>query len=112
MTARQLLDVLVRAGCVPALDGPDVTFDKEPPAELDRYLDVLLTGVRALLMGKRWCGLDCATGRFLGTRGALNPAAKLPRAVGLLIVEAAGERWDRLGPWAVDDLPECFDPKP
>ena len=112
MTAMKLLDALMVAGCNPALDGHDVTFDREPPAELDRYLDVLLTGVRALLMGRRWCGIDCATGRFLGSRGALAPAVKLPRNVGLLIVEAPGERWDRLSPWAVDELPECFEPKP
>lgn len=66
MTAAKLLDALSVAGCNPALDGHDLTFDKEPPAELDRYLEVLLTGVRALLMGRRWCGIDPATGHFLG----------------------------------------------
>ena len=122
MTAKKLLDALVLAGCNPSLDGPDVVFDAEPPPELDRYLDVLLTGVRALLMGKRWYGIDCATGRAVGpfprrahgplAFGGLDPAAKLPRNVGLLIVEARAERWDRLSPSVLDELPECFEPQP
>jgi len=111
MTATKLLDALIVVGCHPAIDGPDVTFDREPPPELNRYLDVLLTGVRALLLGKRWNGIDCATGRFLGKGGNLNPAAKLPRNVGLLIVEAPGEQWDRLSPWVLDDYPDCFEPE-
>ena len=44
--------------------------------------------------------------------GCLDPAAKLPRNVGLLVVESRAERWDRLSPWAVDERPECFDLQP
>jgi len=120
MTAKKLLDALTVAGCNPTIDGPGVVFDADPPAELARYLDVLLTGVRALLLGKRWYGIDCATGRACGPRrartfgplagGALDPAAKLPRNVGLLTVDAPGEQWDRLGPWVLDDFPDCFEP--
>jgi len=80
---------------------------------VNRFLDVLLTGVRALLLGKRWNGIDCATGRFLGKGGHLNPAAKLPRNVGLLTVEnGQAEPWDRLSPWVLTDFPDCFDPEP
>lgn len=111
MTAAKLLDALIAAGCDPA-PGPVGLLLTDPPAEWEKYLPILGTGVRALLLGKRWCGIDCATGRFLGPRGNLNPAMKLPRNVGLLIVEAAGEQWDRLSPWALDDFPDCFDPKP
>ena len=123
MTAAKLLDAFIVAGCAPALDGPDVVFDTDPPPGLDRDLDVLLTGVRALLMGKRWYRIDCATGRTVGPYplrthgplafGCLDPAAKLPRNVGLLTIEnGKAERWDRLPPFAVDDLPDCFDPQP
>ena len=123
MTAQKLLDALTVAGCAPALDGLDVTFDRDPPPELDRDLDVLLTGVRALLMGRRWYGIDCATGRAVGPHplrthgplafGCLDPAAKLPRNVGLLTVaNGEGEPWDRLPPFAVDDWPDCFEPEP
>ncbi len=111
MTAAELPDALAVAGCAPTIDGPAVVFDADPPAELARDLDVLPTGVRALLLGKRWYGIDCATGRFLGTRGALNPAAKLPRNVGLLVVEAQAERRDRLSPWVLDELPDRFLPE-
>jgi hypothetical protein len=92
MTAKRLLDALVAAGCAPAVDGPDVVFDREPPAELDRCLDILLTGVRAILLGRRWFGIDCATGRPVGpfpTRshgplaaGCLDLTARLPRNTG------------------------------
>jgi len=110
MTAAKLLDALTVAGNRPTIDGPAVVFDADPPAELARYFDVLLTGVRALLLGKRWCGIDCATGRFLGKGGHLDPAAKLPRNVGLLIVEnGRSESWDRLSPWVLDDFPELFE---
>ena len=119
MTAAKLLDALVLAGCNPVLEGPDVSFDREPPAELDRCLDVLLTGVRAVLMGKRWYGIDCTTGRGCGpfplrthgllAFGCLDPAAKLPRHIGLLIVEAPDEQWDRLSPRAILDFPDLFE---
>ncbi len=123
MTAEKLLDALIVAGCAPAVDGPDVTFDRDPPPELGRYLDVLLTGVRALLMGNRWHGIDCATGRAVGPHplrthgpvafGCLNPAAKLPRNVGLLTVEnGKAEPWDRLSPWVLTEFPDCFEPEP
>jgi len=113
MTAAKLLDALIVAGCNPAIDGLDVTFDREPPPELNRFLDVLLTGVRAQLLDKQWFGIDCATGRFLGKGGHLNPAAKLPRNVGLLTVaNGKAEPWDRLSPWVLTDFPDCFDPEP
>jgi len=93
VTAAQLLAALTRAGCRPTIDGPDVVFAADPPGELARPLAVLLTGVRALLMGQRWHGIDPRTGHACGPRpaggcgplafGALDPAAKLPRTVGL-----------------------------
>ena len=122
MTAAQLLAALTRAGCRPTIDGPDVVFAADPPGELARPLAVLLTGVRALLMGQRWHGIDPRTGHACGPRpaggcgplafGALDPAAKLPRTVGLLCVEAAGEEWDRLPPGAANEFPELFDSPP
>ena len=122
MTAAQLLAALTRAGCRPTIDGPDVVFVADPPGELARPLAVLLTGVRALLMGKRWHGIDPRTGHACGPYphagrgplafGALDPTAKLPRTVGLLCVEANGEEWDRLTPVAANEFPELFDPPP
>lgn len=122
MTAAKLLDAFTAVGLRPVIKGPDVVFLADPPDELARHLDVLLTGVRALLMGKRWHGIDARTGRSCGpfparafgplAFGALDTAAKLPRNVGLLTVEACGEKWDRLPPRAVDNYPELFTPEP
>lgn len=122
MTAAQLLAALTRAGCRPAIDGPDMVFAADPPGELARPLTVLLTGVRALLMGQRWHGIDPRTGQACGPRpaggcgplafGALDPAEKLPRTVGLLCVEANFEVWDRLPPGAANEFPELFDLPP
>ena len=118
MTATKLLDGLTRAGCSPRIEGPDLVFDADPPDELARYLEVLQTGVRALALRKRWFGIDPRTGVACGpftaraegmlAMGALDPSGKLPRNVGLLIVEGKGEFWDRLLPNARDDFPDAF----
>ena len=121
MTATKLLDGLTRAGCSPRIEGPDLVFDADPPDDLARYLEVLQTGVRALLLGKRWFGIDPRDGIACGpfrnrisgplAWGALDPSAMLPRKVGLLIVEGTGEVWDRLGPLATVVFPELFEPE-
>ena len=122
MTAANLLEALVRAGCRPTIDGPDLVFDADPPRELVVNLEVLLTGVRSLLLGKRWIGIDPTTGRPCGpyparatgplAYGALDPSTLLPRAVGLLIVGASAEQWDRLSPSAPEAFPDLFEPRP
>ena len=122
MTAAKLLDSLNQVGCPPRVEGLDLVFDADPPDELARYLVVLQTGIRALLMGKRWFGIDPRTGIACGpfrnrisgplACGALDPHAKLPRKVGLLTVESKGEVWDRLPPSACETYPELFDPEP
>lgn len=88
-----------------------------------KYLPVLGTGVRALLLGKLWHGIR-ADGRNVGPNslarsgplafGSLDPAELLPPGVTLLTVWANGpaEWWDRLPAWAIEDVPECFRPKP
>ena len=58
MTAAELLDALTRAGRRPAVEGPEVVFTAPPPPALIGPLTVLLTGVRALLLGRRWYGID------------------------------------------------------
>ena len=122
MTAAELLAALRRAGCRPSVEGPDLVLDNEPPADLARAIGVLLTGLRALLTGNRWHGIDAATGHPCGpfpgraagalAFGALDPRAKLPRSVRLLAVESAGEGWDRLPPRAAETFPELFEPAP
>ncbi len=105
MTATALLAALRDAGCEPEADGAELVFAADPPDALAVRLEVLHTGVLALLAGKRWYGCDPATGRTV----VLDPAAPIPSAVGLLIVEGAAV-WERLHPVARLDLPDLFSP--
>ncbi|OWK34184.1 hypothetical protein [Fimbriiglobus ruber] len=110
MTARQLLDALTAAGCVPSIEGEELVLDTIPPAPLEPFVELLSTGMRALLTGRRWFGLDAQTGRGCGPLrdGALDPAQLLPSNVSLLCVE--GDRiWDR-HPLAVVLTPSAFEP--
>ena len=119
MTAAALLAALTAAGCNPAAEGEELVFGRPPPAPLDGPLGVLHTGVRALLAGRRWFGLDPATGKPCGphpTRAygplafaALDPARPLPPTVGLLSAEG-DSCWDRLPPLTCLDRPELFAP--
>jgi len=105
MTAQELLGDLTAAGCVVTVDGCDLCLDGDGPERLERYLPLLHTGVRAILAGRKWFGLDGATGRITD----LLPAARLPRNVTLAAVEGRAEVWDRFGPWVLVDFPECFE---
>jgi hypothetical protein len=96
MTATELLAALTAAGCHPVVDGEELVSDRPPPPRLAGPLEVLHTGVRALLVGRRWYGYDPATGRACGPHpargdgllafGALDPSRLLPAVVGYLSV--------------------------
>lgn len=87
--------------------------------ELLQRMQILQTGLRAVLTGKRWFGVDVRTGRACGPHparghgllafGALDPTCKLPAIVGLLAVEG-DVSWDRLSPLARLDFPALFAP--
>jgi hypothetical protein len=97
-------DLLVLVGPLrPAVEGEDLVFGVEPPADLDPLLRVLHTGVRALVIGKRWYGCDGTTGRVY----ELNPGIPIPAAITLLAVEG-DHRWDRIDPSARLDHPHLF----
>lgn len=104
MTAADLLAALQQAGCEPAADGDELVLSADPPGPLVAKLELLHTGVRAILAGKCWYGCDTATGRTV----ALDPADLIPSRVGLLVVEGAAELWDRIHPLARLDSPELF----
>lgn len=108
MTAAELLTALQETGCEPTVDGEELVLSADPPDTLAVKVQLLHTGVRAILTGKRWYGCDTATGRTV----ALDPAAPIPHNVGLLIVEGAAEQWDRIHPLAHLDSPESFAPHP
>lgn len=121
MTAADLFHALNHAGCGPAVDGADLVFDRDPPADLVPLLELLHTGVRAALTGRSWHGCNRRTGGSCGpyparvdgplAHGALDPAALLPASVGLLCV-AGDAVWDRVPPSAPSALPAAFAPGP
>lgn len=104
MTAAELLAALHQAGCAPSVDGADLVLSTDPPDALATTVELLHTGVRAILTGKRWYGCDTTTGRGV----ELDPAARIPLNIDMLVVEGAAERWDRIHPQARLDLPELF----
>jgi hypothetical protein len=117
VTAASLLAALTAGGCRPTAEGEELVFHRPPPAHLHDPLAVLHTGVRALVTGRRWFGLDPATGKPCGPHpargdgplafGALDPARPLPAGVGLLSVEGDA-CWDRLPPLARLNSPDLF----
>ncbi|CEF48212.1 unnamed protein product [uncultured bacterium] len=100
-TAHGLLALVEPLG--PAVENEDLVFDADPPADVDPLLRVLHTGVRALVVGKRWYGCDGTTGRV----SELNPGVPIPAGITLLAVEGDG-RWDRIDPAARLDHPHLF----
>ena len=94
----------------PMVEEGDLGFDLDPPEALEPVLDVLHSGVRALLSGRRWWATveGGRAGRFTRVRVVeLNPGEQLPAGTTLLSVEG-DQRWDRLDPCAHLDHPELF----
>jgi hypothetical protein len=122
VTVHHLLADLRAAGVRLEVCGERLNWSVEgddPPEELLRAMRTLQTGLRAVLTGKRWFGLDARTGRACGPHpacghgllafGALDPTRTLPTAVGLLSVEG-DSCWDRLSPLARLDSTALFAP--
>lgn len=107
MTVRELLMELTKALCLPAVQGEDLVFDRDPPESLQGAIRVLQTGLRAVLTGRRWIGID-GKGRGAGRPdGTLEPGEPLPAAVRLLTVEGDA-KWDRVPAAAFKALPRLF----
>jgi hypothetical protein len=105
ITARALLGLVESYG--PSIEGEELVFDLEPPAEHVSVLAVLHTGIRALLTHRQWWGAaDCSATRPRVSE--VDPDRPIPPWCGLLCV--SGDRqWDRIGPSARIDLPHLFD---
>lgn len=102
-TARELCAVLHTYGVF--VDGPELAFGSTLPAELESVVEVLQTGIRAVLLGREWWGTASDKVRMV----TLNPAERVPDDITLLAV--AGEaKWDRIRPDAVIDFPQLFAP--
>ena len=102
-TAGTLLAAVLPFG--PAVEGEELTFIADPPADLEAALTVLHTGVRAVLTGRTWYG--CGSNRRTAAPRPLDPTVPIPGGITLLCVEGDG-RWDRIGPAARLDLPHLF----
>lgn len=102
-TARDLCAVLHAYGVM--LEGNDLTFVTPLPFELEDAVQVLHTGVRAVLLGRAWWGTATEKARVV----ELIPAEPVPDDIALLAV-ASDERWDRVRPDAVLDFPHLFAP--
>jgi hypothetical protein len=124
VTVRHLLAALTATRVRLEVDGPHLNWQAEgddPPPDLLAALAVLHTGLRAVITGRRWFGIDPRTGRPCGPRpkegrgllafGALDPSQKLPPAAGLLSVEGDAV-WDRVHPLARLDMPHLFASEP
>ena len=101
-TARALLALVAAFG--PAVEGEELVFAADPPAELAAALRVLHTGVRAALAGRAWWG-SATDGRPRVIE--LRPDSPVPPGIGLLCVEG-DSRWDRVAPDARLDHPPLF----
>jgi hypothetical protein len=100
-TADELLERLRAFG--PDVEGTDLVFESAPPDELAALLEVLHTGIRARLSGRRWWACLADSPRAF----ELNPAAQLPPRVALLAV-GGDALWDRVPPDAEIDAPHLF----
>lgn len=103
-TVRELCAVLHAYGVY--VDGPELAFGSPLPVELEAVVEVLQTGIRAVLLGREWWGTATDKVRVV----PLNPAERVPSDITLLAV--AGEaKWDRIRPDAAIDFPQLFAPK-
>jgi hypothetical protein len=100
-TAEALLTAVGPFG--PSVDREELDFAVDPPSELVPVIEVLQTGLRALLGGRPWYGCDGETGRVV----QLQPGVPVPGNVTLLCV-AGDTCWDRIGPGVKNDLPALF----
>src|SRR5207245_2467740 len=86
-TARALVAAVGPFG--PVVENDELVVDADPPPELVPVLEVLQTGVRALLAARRWYGCDGRTGRVF----ELHAGTPVPGHITLLSVEG-DTRWD------------------
>lgn len=96
MTVHDLVAQLSAAECVPAIEEDELVFDRDVPDDLLPFVEVLQSGLRAYLTGRKWFGIDSTGHGAARPDGLLAFSDLLPDHVSLLAVE--GEVWDRV-PW-------------
>ena len=106
MTTARLLVALVPNQIV--VEGDELVAERDLPPGLLSRLEILHTGVRAVLTGKKWQGStvpDGARPRVL----ELDPSKPIPLRIMFLCVEG-DPLWDRIPASARLDLPDLFTP--
>jgi hypothetical protein len=105
MTAVALLESL--APYRPTVEDGELVVELDPPAGLLVRLELLHSGVRAILSGRRWQG-GTATSGDRPCVVNLDPAKPIPPRVTLLRVEG-DSRWDRVPANVRTSTPDLFD---
>jgi hypothetical protein len=110
-TAAELLAELERNQLTPAVDGHTLVLPPHLSDMHHRSLQVLHTGVRAILSNRPWYGCSCATGWSM----PLSPERPIPGWVGLLCV-AGDTIWYRIPALKLNEWEHFFtntpEPKP
>ena len=71
--------------CGAAVEGEELVFAVDPLAELLPVIEVLHTGIRAVLTSRKWFG--CGSTRKTAAPRTLDPVAQIPAGITLLCVE-------------------------
>ena len=110
-TAAELLAELERSQQTPSVDGRTLVLPPHLSDMHHRSLQVLHTGVRAILSNRPWYGCSCATGWSM----PLSPEQLIPGWIGLLCV-AGDTDWHRIPHLTPDERLHYFanspEPKP
>jgi len=111
VTVVKLLGLLTQAGCSQSVRECFLELADNAPEDLEAYVELLQSGLRAKLAGKRWFGID-ENGRGVGplVDGALDFHRPLPLATRSLAVEGECDAsWDVIDSRANTALADAFD---
>jgi hypothetical protein len=99
VTARELYDRLSAAGVLLTVDGRKLLGAGDIPAELVEYVEVLASGLRAIVTGRPWWGSRSDKPGL----EVLPLDQRIPEYITKLCVEGDG-KWGRIKLW----LPELY----
>lgn len=102
MTVLDLIAKLKSARAMPVIEGFELTVPVPAPATLVPFIELLQSGVRAHLAGKKWYGFN-TEGRPAAKHGILKPGELLPADVRLLCCEG-DPTWDKVAWHSCRDL--------
>jgi hypothetical protein len=107
MTAMELHTAIRYAGITLTIEGDELVLSAPPPPGLAGYLSLLHTGIRAIIRGRKWYGID-QNGRGCSDDGTIDPREKIPSSVYLLSVGSESS-WHHIDNRLRDEVPNAFD---